>query len=68
MSDMTYKELADLAEKIWAAVKDNLDDRGCFDGVDNETMDEVTGEQVITIRLLLLEAHGMATRVNTPKR
>ena len=35
--------------EIWTAIRDNLDMRGCFRGIDDETMDDIDNEQHETI-------------------
>ena len=43
---MTFEERAKL---IWSGVKDNLDNRGCFNGIDSETMADIDQEQITQI-------------------
>lgn len=46
----------DYARKIWQEIEDNLADRGCFNGIDNETMTELRRDQVKLI-VSILEKH-----------
>lgn len=41
------------ATEIWAALERDLSDRGCFNGIDDDVMDELRDAQIITIANLL---------------
>ncbi len=47
---MTFEERAKL---IWQHIESDLDDRGCFNGIDNEVMDELRQSQIERIVSLL---------------
>lgn len=49
---MTFEERAKL---IWNSVKDNLCDRGLFNGIDTQTEKEIDKEQVAAIATKLAE-------------
>jgi len=43
------------ARSIWRYIEVNLDGRGCFNGIDDETMDELRNDQIARIASLLRE-------------
>ncbi len=40
----------DEAEDLWLRIQDNLSDRGCFNGIDDETMQELSADLIALIR------------------
>ena len=47
---------ADLAMEIWVAIEADLSDRGCFNGIDDDTMAEIAEAQTSTIAGMLRKA------------
>lgn len=43
---MTFEDRAQL---IWAAIETDLDDRGCFNGIDDDILEEIANKQVAII-------------------
>lgn len=46
-------EVADQATVIWTALEADLSDRGCFNGIDDDVMEELAEAQISTITRLL---------------
>lgn len=40
----------DEAEDLWLAIEANLDDRGCFNGIDRDVMEELRADLIQLIR------------------
>lgn len=40
----------DEAEALWTKIELNLSDRGCFNGIDDEVMEELRGDLTALIR------------------
>ena len=50
----------DDAEELWAKIERNLDDRGCFNGIDDDVMEELRTDLTDLIRgsLSVMERTG----------
>jgi hypothetical protein len=40
----------DNAETLWGKIERNLDDRGCFNGIDDDVMEELREDLIALIR------------------
>jgi len=40
----------DEAEDLWLKIQDNLSDRGCFNGIDDDVMEELQADLIALIR------------------
>lgn len=40
----------DDAEKLWKKIESNLDDRGCFNAIDDDVMEELRTDLIALIR------------------
>lgn len=43
-------EEKDDAKDLWEKIKHNLDDRGCFNGIDDDVMEELDTDLIALIR------------------
>lgn len=49
------KDKKPTAKQIWKLIESNLDNRGCFNGIDEETMRDLRREQLQSIAALIGE-------------
>lgn len=51
---------SEIAESVWSVVAAELNDRGCFNGIDDETMDELDAACIRLVHAAMSSATQVA--------